>query len=210
MNTGRLKAPVCTMTHNYNQPNAYGQEGVDHVNISSRSSSHLGKLLDPSYFKTVEYPHIGKFGSVMNLWYWLRSDPSSDVFRRATGDKLRKHLTLQKNDAYVPNFRAIIAHATYQKLLAYPGAIEEIKGLPESVKFISYYVPQGVPLRVCSNYANVIVPIVDMIRKAVILGQEPDFSKLLPDGTDVSDTYLALFLKKRFPNLRPATEVLES
>lgn len=189
------------MTQNYNHPNAYDQEGVDHVNISARSNSHLGKLLDPSYFKTLEYPHIGKFGSVMNLWYWLRADPCMDVLRRATGDKLRKYLSQHKNDAYVPNFRAIIAFATYQKVLAYPETINEIRNLPEHIQFVSYYIPTGTQLRVCSNYARVIVPIAELIRQALVNKTEPDFSTLLPQGCDASFDWLGPFLHKRFPQV---------
>ena len=189
------------MTNNYNHPNTYDQEGVDHINISSRSSSHLGKLLDPSYFKTLEYPHIGKFGSVMNLWYWLRADPCMDVLRRATGDKLRKHLSQHKNDAYVPNFRAVIAYATYQKLLAYPDALNEIRNLPEHIEFVSYYIPNGTQLRVCSNYANVMVPIANTIRQALVANTEPDFHCLLPADSDDSFDWLGPFLSKRFPQV---------
>lgn len=193
------------MSYDYNHPNTFGQEGVDHINISSRSTTRLGKLFDPSYFKTVNYPHIGKFGSVMNLWYWMRTDPVSDVLRRATGEKLRKHLLQTKSDAYVPNFRVIIAVATYEKIKAYPDTIEELKKLPADIPFVSYYVPQTALLRVCSNYANVIVPIAEMIREALIKGEEPNFAALLPPEADLSYDYMGSFLKKRFPQLFETT-----
>jgi hypothetical protein len=189
------------MTHDYNHPNAFVQEGVDHINISARSTTRLGKVFDPSYFKAVSYPHIGKFGSVMNLWYWLRSDPVSDVLRRATGEKLRKHLLEQKCNAYVPNFRAIIAVATYEKIKSYPDTIEEIKRLSVDIPFVSYYTPQSSMLRVCSNYANVMVPIAEMIREALLKGVEPDFTTLLPTDADPSYDYVGPFLKKRFPKM---------
>lgn len=194
------------MSNDYNNPNTFGQESVDHINISARSTSRLGKVFDPSYFKAVNYPHIGKFGSVMNLWYWLRTDPVSDILRRATGEKLHKHLLTHSSDAYVPNFRAIIALATYEKIKAYPDVIEEIKKLPLGIPFVSYYTPKTSMLRVCSNYANVIVPIAELIRAALLKGEEPDFGTLLPNESDTSYDYIGPFLKRRFPLLLAGAE----
>lgn len=189
------------MSHDYNHPNAFTEEGVDHINISARSTTRLGKLFDPSYFKTLQYPHIGKFGSVMNLWYWLRTEPTSDVLRRAAGDKLRRYMLTHQCVSYVPNFRAIIAVATYEKIKAYPDTIEEIRRLSAEIPFVSYYNPQATMLRVCSNYASVIVPIAEMIRSAILSNQEPDFSSLLPPGADTSYDYVGAFLKARYPHL---------
>lgn len=189
------------MTNNYNQPNSFGQEGVDHINISAHSNTHLGKLLDPSYFRTVEYPHIGKFGSVLNLWYWLRSEPCNDALRRPCASKLRAIALSCNLTAYVPNFRAIIAYATYQKLIRYPNAINEIKNLAPEVSFVSYYNPHNSQLRVASNYARVIVEVAQFLREAIAAGQEPNFDKLLPQDADTQLTYLAPFMKERFPEI---------
>ena len=183
----------------FNYPNQYGKEGVDHINISPLSECWMGKLIDPSYLKTVNYPEIGKFGSVTNLWYWLRSDPPMDAFRRASGVKLRMLLNEGLATAYTPNFRAIIAWATYEKLKAYSRDLAELKRLPESVTFLSYYIPDSTSLRVCSNYANVMVPIIDLIRKSLREGVEPDFASMLPDDADTSYCFLGPLLKQRFP-----------
>lgn len=183
----------------YHRPNTFGVEGVDHINISSRSETWLGKLLDPSYFRTVDYPHIGKFASVLNLWHWLRSEPNHDVLRKAHGDKQRKILENHCTNAFVPNFSAIIGQATYDKIKHYPETLEEIRKLAPETLLLSYYVPKNVVLRVCSNYANVIIPAVEVIVAAVREQQEPDFSCLLPKDADTSYAYLGPFLKQRFP-----------
>ena len=196
------------MLLDYNHPNAFTQEGVDHINISARSGTRLGKLLDPSYFKTLHYPHIGKFGSVMNLWYWLRTDRACDVLRRAAGDKLRRYMHTHRCDSYIPNFRAIIALATYDKIKAYPDSLEEMRKLSPQIPFVSYYTPQATVLRVCSNYANVIVPIAEMIRHAVLANEEPDFSSLLPPQADTSYDYVGALLKKRYPHMFDQAQAL--
>lgn len=187
------------MSHDYTQPNSFGEDSVDHINISSRPGTQLGKLFDPSYYRIVYYPEIGKFGSVMNLWHWLRSDPLSDVYRRATGEKLRNELAKSKAGVYVPNFRAIIAHATYKKLEAYPNLIEELRKLPPEIKFASYYVPRNAAVRVCSSYANVIVPIAEMIREAVVKDETPDFASLIQSTENFDNCLFLPFLKQRFP-----------
>ena len=183
----------------FHHPNQFLREGEDHINISGRSNLWLGQLLDPSYFKTVEYPYLGKFASVLNLWHWLRSNPSCDLFRRAHGVRQRELLKTQTLDAYVPNFPAIIGQATYDKLRDYPTALGLLNQLPDNFQLLSYYVPKNTSLRVCSNYASVVVPIAELILKALREGVEPDFSKLLSPGSDVSYAYLAPFLKRRFP-----------
>lgn len=189
------------MTPDFRNPNGFGKENVDHINISSRSESFVGRILDLSYYKTLEYPHLGKFSSVMNLWYWLRTDPCHDAFRRATGAKLKKLLQEHNTDHYVCNFKAIIGYATYLKLIEYPHVLREIRELPEEARFVSYYVPLGTKLRVCSNYADVIVPIAEHIRRSLIHYEKPDFTTFAkPDG-DCSMVYTGGFLKERM--LRP-------
>lgn len=160
-------------------PNSYLEEGVDHINISSRSSTFIGKLLDPSYGKSFEYPHIGRFNSVLSLWYWLRKRPLNDNLRRGSGTNLRNKIaekTKGHDNVFVPNFLSIIGYATWLKLQSYPHAIEEIRNLPPTVDLISYYVPRASCVRICSSYASGIIPIVQVIREAINRGVEPDFS----------------------------------
>lgn len=161
----------------------------------------MGHLLDPAYYKTLEYPHLGKFGSVMNLWYWIRSDPCHDAFRRATGSKLRKQLELHNNDSFVYNFVAIIANATYIKLQEYPAVIDEMRRMPKEKVFLSYYVPPGSKLRVCSNYADVIVPIANHIRSSLVHGVEPDFAIFTKEDADCSLDFVGGYLKQRHPEI---------
>lgn len=182
----------------FSNPNAFGEEGVDHLNISNQSKTQLGLLLDPSYFKVVDYPHIGKFGSVMNLWYWLKASPLDDSLRRVTGFRLKDKVSSGNTQNRVPNFRAIIATATYLKLKQYPHCLKQLRELPEGRQILSYYVPKGTGLRMCSNYAELVCSLVSVIRLALREGAEPDFTKLATYPSDARYFFLEPFLLENF------------
>lgn len=177
-------------------PNSFGKEGVDHINISKMSTTQLGLLLDPSYFKVIDYPHLGKFASVLNLWYWLKSDPLDDSFRRTTGFRLKGKIQQVDTRNKVPNFKAIIGEATYIKLKQYPDGIKYLKSLRREVQFISYYIPKGTSIRMCSSYAMLMGEIVEVIRKDLREGREPDFTCLASHPEAIESHFLQLFLHK--------------
>lgn len=181
----------------YYQPNSFSQEGIDHINISAQSLSHLGKLLDPSYFKTINYPYIGKFNSVLNLWYWLKSDSLDDRLRKYTGNRLKSILSTSDTYSSVPNFKAIIAYATFLKLKDYPGSFKELKSLPESTQFVSYYTPKGTAIRLCSNYAPIVIDIANLLREFALSDlKEPCLDQWVSQGQDGLN-YLEPFLVSR-------------
>lgn len=182
----------------YSNPNAFGKEGVDHINMSNQSTTQLGLVLDLSYLKVVDYPHIGKFASVSNLWYWLKSSPLDDSLRRAKGIRLKSLAASINTRGKVANFKSIIGMATYAKLKDYPHCMKQLKTLPEDVQIISYYVPKGTGIRMCSNYIVVVNDVVELIRRAVIKGVEPDFSELADDIHGCGYSFLKPFLLENF------------
>lgn len=184
------------MSKEYHHPNKYGKEGEDHINVSSCSDFYIGKIFEPSFLRVVNYPYIGKFRSISNLWIWLKVTPLHDGLRRVGVREIQKVLTQQKT-TYAPNFKAIIAHATWLKVKADNTALEEIKKLPRKPIILSYYVPRGSPMRVCSNYADIIVPITEEIILAVQENREPDFFFLLERGLTTEMDYLKPFLIHR-------------
>ena len=187
----------------YNSPNNVGKEGTDHINISIQSETRLGKLLDPAYLKTINYRYVGKFNSVLSLWYWVRSPSLDDNFRRLTGQKLKMYA--EANGVfgnYVPNFKAIVAKATWIKIKGYPNVLKEIRELDEKTKFYSYHVVKASGVRICTNYAAMIIEVVEEIVKAVKEGREPNF-ELFVDKPHVSGLdYLEGVLTKIMPKER--------
>lgn len=181
----------------FNHPNKFDDEGVDHINISIQSDTKLGKLFDPAYLKVINYPFIGKFNSVMSLWFWVRTSDLDDNMRRLTGHKLKSYAESKGVfGSYVPNFKAIIAYATWIKIKNYPGVINELKQLPDSVKFLSYHIVKASGLRLCTNYAALMISIMDHIVKAVKNGEEPDFDCFVDSGSDNNLRYLSGVLGK--------------
>lgn len=184
------------MTVNFNHPNSFGKEGVDHINISNTSKTQLGRVLDPSYYKTFTYPHLGGFKSVLNLWCWLKTEPLDDSIRKLTGHHLKSRL--RGTSCAVIHFKAIIAVATYEKLKSYPALIKQLKRLPDDVQFVSYYHPSGSAVRLCSGYAAVITEIANVIRQEIKTGREPDFTSLATRGHNCALSYLEPFVREHF------------
>lgn len=163
-----------------NSPNKFGNDGEDHINISVNGATQLGKVLAPEYIKTFYYPHAGKFASVMSLWFWVRSQDFDDNLRNLTGVRLRNYV--QANNAYgeyTPNFKAIIAYATWLKVKKYPDLLRQLKELnTEEVKFLSYRTIKDSGLRLSTKYSDLIISIANEISKALKEGREPNFDFL--------------------------------
>ena len=185
----------------YNYPNNYKQEGEDHINISIYSKSQIGKIFSPEYNKIISYPYIGKFNSVLSLWFWVRSSSFDDNLRRLTGPKLKAYVKVNKEHGnFVTNFKAIIGHATWIKVKSYPNIIKAIKELPPETKLLSYSIVQSSELRITTNYANVIIDIANEIVSAVKQDREPNFESFVDNKEKAGLMYLEDILSK---NLSP-------
>lgn len=181
----------------FNHPNNFGKEGVDHINISIQSETRLGKIFDPAYLKVISYKHIGKFNSVMSLWYWIRSSDLDDTIRRLTGRNLKTYAEANGVfNKFVPNFKAIVAQATWNKIRSYPGILKEIKELDPNIKLISYHIVKSSGLRIATSYAALIIDIVEVIIKAVKEGKEPDFTVFVDTKDKAGMAFLEGVLEK--------------
>lgn len=162
----------------YNFPNNFGDEGVDHYNINISAESFIGKLFSADYRVTIEYPYLGKFPSVMSLHHWVKSKDKNEVFRSLTGDKLRNYVVRSKeHGGYAPNFKAIIALATWIKINKYPRIVEQLKDLDtDKIKFLSYTTVSGSCIRTASQVTDFYVDIANRCVEAIKKGVEPDFS----------------------------------
>ena len=175
----------------FNYPNSFKKEGEDHININLQSNTTIGLLLTPEYIKVINYPHLGKFSSVLSLWYWVRSQNKDDRIRRMVGNELKSYAEknkLYKN--YVSNFKAIMAKATWIKVKAYPSIIEEIRKLGPDIKLLSYYVVKSSEVRITTKYAEFIISVGNEIIDAVKNDREPNFDFLIdtPEESDMDYT----------------------
>lgn len=181
----------------FNNPNKFGKEGEDHINISIQSETRLGKVFDPAYLKVINYKYIGKFNSVLSLWYWVRSPILDDNIRRLTGRNLKMYA--EKSgvfNKFVPNFKAIIGQATWYKIKSYPDVIKEIKALDENKAITSYHIVKSSGLRITTSYASLIIDIAKLIIKAVKEDKEPDFSVFVDTKDKAGMLYLEGVLEK--------------
>ena len=184
----------------FNSPNNFGDEGVDHINISIQSSTRIGKILDPVYLKSITYNHVGKFSSVLSLWHWIRSSDLDDNYRRLSGNELKSYAEANGSFGnYVPNFKAIIGLATWLKVKSYPYILRDIKELPDNIQILSYSVVKSSNLRICTNYAAIIIGIAKEIIAAVKEDREPDFDKMVDKPNLAGIDYLEGVLVKILP-----------
>lgn len=176
---------------NFNKPNAYKGEEVDHVNISVLSKNRVGRFFDPGYCININYPFIGKFRSISSMMYWLKSPDRDDRIRTLTGTRLNKYIKENGlRNKKVPNYTAILAQATWLKLKARPDIIEEIKKLDDDFEFLSYRTNKVTGIRITTEFAPNIIPVVKEIISAVKDNREPDFDQFLTNKGMKGSWYL--------------------
>lgn len=166
----------------FSTPNNFKEDGVDHANISITSSQELWKVLAPEYAKVINYPHIGKFNSVMSLWYWVRSSNFDDNVRSRTGRALLKYI--QNSDQFgefVPCFKSIMGWATWLKVKKYPHLLEQLRNFDENKKLLSYRKVASSDVRIATPYAGMMIGIVEEIIKAVKAGRDPNFDSFITE-----------------------------
>ena len=179
-------------------PNHYGNDGDDHINISPYGKTHLGRLLDPSYVKPFTYPHIGKFNSVLGLWEWLKHNPSDDRCRKASGFELKKLAIAQKSTmCYVPNFKAIIAQATYIKLKNDPFSLDTLIVLSQTKTLLSYYTPGNGVVRLNSAYSHLLLEVIGCVIQTSDTLKKPCFLTLCDKPGLTGWNYLEGYLRDR-------------
>jgi hypothetical protein len=134
------------------------------------------------------------------MWFWVRSPNLDDNYRRLTGPKLKAFA--EANGVFgniVPNFKAIIGKATWVKVKGYPHMLNEIKKLDPKIKLYSYNVVRSSGLRICTNYASMMIDIAQEIITAVKEDREPNFDQFV-DHPEVADfDFLEGVLKKVMP-----------
>lgn len=102
-----------------------GRDGVDFINIYSKAATPLGRWMSNFAFTPIELPEDGKFNSIEAYWYWLKT--GDDRLRTLSGfaaKQLGRSLENKEVDQGV--FRAKIAEAIRQKVLANPKWAEEL------------------------------------------------------------------------------------
>lgn len=169
-----------------------GTDAVDHINFSNNAQSQLGKVLAFENSLDVVLPYAGHFSSLNHFWYFLKSPSHDDRFRNVKPPKvrmkLRGMLTEEMNsnteeEKPVPNFKALIAFGMYHRIISIPALTNGVKEI--NLPFDLYTVNDGVCVRPAP--ASWLVPIMEIIREALVETKEPNFFEFL--DADVRKAY---------------------
>lgn len=122
-------------------------EGITHLNVYSKSTSPLGRLLTNFARATINTPD-GKFNSVEGYWYWLSipdGTPGKDQLRRLYGYAAKKRgrelRACCAKTRFEPEFEQKIRLAVRSKLTS---ANPRIINLPEgNLPLTHYYITRN-------------------------------------------------------------------
>lgn len=182
---------LSSMEAPFNRPNNYDVEGEDHINICITSNLPLGRILDPGYCYTFEYPTLGKFKSILSLSYWLKSPSGDDTIRMLKGHKLKKYVKENNlGGKQLPNYYAILAKATWIRIKSREDIVEKIKQLPDNIPLLSYNTNKVSNVRITTSYAYSVVIVAAEIIQAVKEDRLPDFDKFANDEDNKGNNYL--------------------
>lgn len=162
----------------FNRPNEFGEDGVDHINVSISSKTQVGRFLDPSHNYMFEYPLIGPFSSVMALECWIKADGKYDEIRFMPYRTIARELKDVRKKK-LDNYRAVVLLATYLKVKKNDDIVKQIKKLPKNVAVISYTVHKESGLRIMTNFAPNVLGMITEVVRAVQEDREPNYKKFL-------------------------------
>lgn len=117
------------------------KDGVDHINIYSKSKTKLGRFLSNFAHTPINVEKYGSFESIEGLWYWLGT--RNNELRRLYGFWAKKVGRESPNKITLPKseFQSIIKSAIKQKINSYPKMKQEL--IYSTLPFKHYYVYGG-------------------------------------------------------------------
>ena len=109
-------------------PNSYTEgDGVDHSRCYIYGKTELGRWMAPFYIKKFNFPVIGEFISVRNMWVWLTLDGHPDYTRHTHPQELETTLKSKqfKRAEILQMFTLLIVYAKYLQLMKYKPKLAE-------------------------------------------------------------------------------------
>jgi hypothetical protein len=185
------------------QPNRFGEDGVDHINLNIHAKTFIGKTLSIEASGGFYYPYLGRFNSVNAFWVWLHDYNFNDSIRRMSRRRISEYKKSTKlNTSYIQNFQAMIAYATWLKVHNNKRFIEEVKKSAD-LPLLCYYVVPTSGVRVQFNFAPWFVRIAKEIIAAIKEDREPNFELFVtdPEYSDFFYTKAVLMSLKTRPGL---------
>jgi hypothetical protein len=156
---------------------ALGKDGVDHINIYYEAETDLGQLLDPGSRLALTHSQFGVFSNIDSFWKYIQSDSKDDVVRKMYGLELKLYAKKHLNMVSVPNLKAIIADAMYQRIMNKRNQLLATALKESELPFTRYFVNNSL-IRVNYDSATWFVAAIEEIRAALKENRSPDFDFL--------------------------------
>lgn len=171
----------------WTSPNAFGTDGINHINIHRGGKLHIGRFLDPSHSRKVNTEY-GQFASIMNLIIWLRHPTLDDEVRNMSKRSIHK---LIKSRLLKPltNHRLVLCYYTYKKVMGDPTILSTIKQLRDDTVLLSYNKPKNADVKITTGSADIVLPVMNEIVCAVKEDREPNWSMFIDSPNPVSGFY---------------------
>lgn len=122
-------------------------EGIDHINIYSRSTLLLGRQLSNFYYSPFKHPLYGEFLSMEGFYFWYLTGQVYDDLKQMYGYKAKEYgnklepYRIDKLYGLDSDMIYDIKEAIIYKLAYNPDIYEGLKN--STLKFTHYYVYNG-------------------------------------------------------------------
>ena len=163
--------------------NEVGDDGVHHINVWADGETNLGRGLSHGINCKFNHSVFGEFICMESFWHYIRSKERDDRIRILFGFKLNsfnKDLT----HINVPNFKAVIVDANYQKILQYPAMMSDLRESELPFDCYFYRTIGDEKVRQRPAFSSWLIWGLDEIRNSLKEDRDPDFSPLI-DNPDV-------------------------
>lgn len=116
------------------------EDGITHINVYSRGSTEIGRLLSNFAYSPFVHPEYGKFNSVEGFWFWLKTE--DDELRNLHGFKAKKYGKEQieiYGEIHRSDFQEQIIIAIDEKLVQNPEIYKKLCLTNEPLTHYYYY-----------------------------------------------------------------------
>ncbi len=166
---------------NLPHPTKWELDGVDHINISSMGCTELGPALYIGTRLKFTHAEFGEFHSLSNFWGYIETNAVNERLRflstTARMEELKRH---ERHQVQYISF--IILDAAWQRIQQLPPLLEAIKN--STLPFDNYFVGEPSYLaRWRRSISAWVVEGYELIREALKLGTQPDFSVFMDGKT---------------------------
>lgn len=168
-------------------PKNWKEEGVDHINISTKSNTEIGRWLSMLYFREFKHPLLLNFNSLQHFNYYLLDADHRDELRTyEPTHNLKPHFgrVIRKK---IPNHKALILQAMYFKILGSPIQIQRL--IESELPFDGYIEIQATGIRSRYEEASWMVAGAEEIRAAFKADRNPDFRRWVDNGSTIEGIY---------------------